>query len=864
MMKQAARRFIGKRTLLPALLPLMLLVFALVAPRAAAQTTTVTNPTTLVFAPSADHDARLTDGRLRVEYYRFDVYSVGASAPFQSTNLGRPTPGSDGSITYNFSSAIAAWPLPGGNYEARVAVVGPEGSAASAPSNPFNFVSSCSYGLSGTSASAPAAGGTAQVSVTTGSGCAWTASESVSWLTLSTAGGTGSGTVTITAAANTTTSARTGVVTVAGQAFTVTQAAAPPPCSYTLSATSASVPAAGGTTPVNVATASACAWTATESLSWVSLNTTSGTGNGSVVITATANTSTSARTGVVTVAGQAFTITQAGTTPCSYTLSATSASVPAAGGTTQVSVTAGSSCAWTASESLSWASLSTTGGTGNGTVTITVAANTSTSARSGGVTVAGQTFTVTQAGAGAPPCSYTLSGTSASVPAGGGGTQVSVTTTSACAWTASESLSWVSLSTASGTGNGTVVMTVAANTSTTRTGTVTVASQAFTITQAGTTPPTTGLPAPWQNRDIGSVGLAGSSSYSSGIYTVTGSGSDIWGTADSFQYAYQPLSGNGQIVARVTSMQNTHYSAKAGVMLRESLASNSRQVLLNVRPNGGVELLSRSAAGGSTVSLASGVTQAMPAWLRLARDGTTVTASVSADGTTWRTVGTVTVSMGSSAHVGLAVNSHNTGTRNTATFDNVSVGALPTPTPLPSPWATQDIGSVGLSGSATYSSGTFAVTGAGSDIWGTADSFRYVYQQLSGDGEIVARVTSMQNTHYYAKAGVMLRESPASNSRQVLLNVLPDRNVRLLSRSATGGSTVSLVSGVTQAMPAWLRLRRTGTTITASISSNGTSWTTVGTTTVSLGSSPHVGLAVTSLNTAARNTATFDSVTVVR
>jgi len=862
-MTEQARRFIGTCALLYALLPLTLLVFALAAPPAAAQTTPVTNPTTLVFTPSADHDARLPDGRLKVASYRFDVYSVGASAPFQSTNLGRPTPGSDGSISYDFSSAIAAWPLPGGNYEARVAAVGPEGTAASTPSNPFNFASSCSYALSGTSASATAAGGTAQVGVTTAGTCTWTASESLSWVSLNNTSGTGSGSVTITIAANTSTSARTGVVTVAGQAFTITQAGATP-CSYTLSGTSASVPASGGTTPVNVATAGSCAWTASESLSWASLNTASGTGNGSVTITVAANTSASARTGVVTVAGQAFTITQAGVTPCSFTLSSTSASLPAAAGTTQIGVTAGSACTWTASESLSWVSLSTAGGTGNGSVTVTVAANTSTSSRSGVVTIAGQMVTINQAGAGAPPCSYTLSNTSASVPAGGGGTQVTVTTTSACAWTAAESLSWVSLNTTSGTGSGTVVMTVAANSSTTRTGTVTVAGQGFTITQAGTTPPATGLPAPWQNQDIGSVGMTGSSSYASGIYTVTGSGSDIWGTADSFQYAYQPLSGNGQIVARVTSMQNTHYYAKAGVMLRESPASNSRQVLLNVLPDGNVRLLSRSATGGSTVSLASGVTQAMPAWLRLARNGTTVTASVSADGTTWRTVGTVTVSMGSSAHVGLAVTSRNTGTRNTATFDNVSVGALPASTALPSPWATHDIGSVGLSGSATYSSGTFAVTGAGSDIWGTADSFRYVYQQLSGDGEIVARVTSMQNTHYYAKAGVMLRESPASNSRQVLLNVLPDRNVRLLSRSATGGSTVSLVSGVTQAMPAWLRLRRTGTTITASISSNGTSWTTVGTTTVSLGSSPYVGLAVTSLNTAARNTATFDSVTVVR
>ncbi len=590
---------------LPLTLFSLLLLAATLAPSLAGAQTVVANPTTLVFTPSADHEARLADGRLKIDYYRFDVYAVGASQPFQSTGSRYPTPSADGLIHYNFSSAIASWPLPGGNYEARVSAVGPTGAGVSTVSNPFTFstTTSCTYSLSGTSASAPAAGGGTQVSVTTSSTCSWTASSNVSWLTLSATRGTGSGTI---------------------------------------------------------------------------------------VITVAANTSTSTRTGVVTVAGRTFTVTQAGT-------------------------------------------------------------------------------------ATAPP-----SGSS--------------------------------------------------------------------------------LPSPWQNRDIGSVGLAGSSTYSSGIYSVTGSGSDIWSTVDSFQCAYQAMSGNGQVVARVTSLQNTHSYAKAGVMLRESLTANSPHVLLDVLPDGRVELLSRSAAGGSTVSLAPGVTQARPAWLRLVRSGTTVTAAVSADGATWRTVGSVT--MGTAAYVGLAVTSHNTGTRNTATFDNVSVSALSTSTgTLPSPWASQDIGTVGLTGSASYSSGLFTVTGAGADIYGTADSFRYVHQPLNGDGQIVARVTGLQNTNSHAKAGVMLRSGLTAGAPHVILDMEPGGNIEFMTRSASGGSTTWL-AGSTQAPPAWLRLARVGSTVTASVSADGTTWRVVGTTTVSMGASAYVGLAVTSHNTTVRNTATFDNVTV--
>src|SRR4029434_8471617 len=85
-----------------------------------------------------------------------------------------------------------------------------------------------------------------------------------------------------------------------------------------------------------------------------------------------------------------------------------------------------------------------------------------------------------------------------------------------------------------------------------------------------------GLPAGQQSVDIGSPALAGSTSYSSGAYTIKAGGPAIWGTADQFQFVYQPMSGNAEVVARVASLTSANAWSKAGVMIREALTAESR------------------------------------------------------------------------------------------------------------------------------------------------------------------------------------------------------------------------------------------------------------------------------------------------
>ncbi|MGH9901922.1 MAG: hypothetical protein ACRD68_08945, partial [Pyrinomonadaceae bacterium] len=180
--------------------------------------------------------------------------------------------------------------------------------------------------------------------------------------------------------------------------------------------------------------------------------------------------------------------------------------------------------------------------------------------------------------------------------------------------------------------------------------------------------PTPGvLPAPWNNADIGSVGRSGGASFVGGVATLSGAGDDIWGSVEGFHYLYQSLSGDGQIVARVVQMQNTHSAAKAGVMIREGLTPGARHVLLNVNPSGGTEFMRRPDTGGNTSFIAGGA-ERIPYWLKLVRSGSTFTSYMSSDGATWRQVGSTTVTMSNNVYVGLVVNSHVGGVLCAATF----------------------------------------------------------------------------------------------------------------------------------------------------------------------------------------------------
>jgi autotransporter-associated beta strand protein len=645
------------------------------------------------------------------------------------------------------------------------------------------------------------------------------------------------------------------------------------------------------------------------------------------------------------------------------------------------------------------------------------------------------------------------------------------------------------------------------------------------------------LPAGWASADIGNVGSLGDAGHSGGTFTVAGGGTAVGGTADSCRFAWQRLTGDGSIVARVTGNQNTNGWAKAGVEIRESLAANSKHVAMVTTAAQGPQLISRATTGGSSATV-NGTAGALTAtWVRLVRVGNVITASRSADGASWTTVGSVTVSMSATVYIGLLSSANAANVINEAAFTNVSltgtinapetvnslaapagvavrqgggasfvvswqpvsgaagyviesaengvdftsvstavssatswthtglagamryfyrvrasdaagrsipstivnavnrpspvtkaavtslsnsqlvlnwietsgetgyrierstdnvtftqiatvaanvpsytasglsggaqywfrispmsgsgdgnpvvitgstggfqavtniaftskastaiglewtavttatgyrierstngttfttlataaagttaysdasvavlgkyyyrvvalngtIAANPSPTiftaapaavALPKPWVAADVGSVLGEGATGFQSPKFISVSSGTAIGGAADSFRFTSQPLIGDGSIVAKVSSLENTGGWAKGGVVIRESLDPNARQAVMVVSATNGIAWQYRQNVGGSGVVVAGPTSQTAPAWVKVTRAGNIFTGSWSADGATWTEVGSITISMGITVLAGLSSTSDAAARLNRVEFTDVMV--
>ena len=189
------------------------------------------------------------------------------------------------------------------------------------------------------------------------------------------------------------------------------------------------------------------------------------------------------------------------------------------------------------------------------------------------------------------------------------------------------------------------------------------------------------LPQGWSDADIGSPGLAGSATYAGGLWTVAGGGSDIWNTADQFNFASTNYTGDGTMIVRATSLQNSDPSSgwsKAGLMFRNDSTAGAANASIVATAGQGVSFQWRSTAGGSSsFSAHSGITA--PVWLKLVRSSANFTGYYSTDGSNWVQVSSQSVTMNNTVMAGLDVTAHNNSALNTATFTNFSLGFVATP-----------------------------------------------------------------------------------------------------------------------------------------------------------------------------------------
>lgn len=178
---------------------------------------------------------------------------------------------------------------------------------------------------------------------------------------------------------------------------------------------------------------------------------------------------------------------------------------------------------------------------------------------------------------------------------------------------------------------------------------------------------------------------------------------------------------------------------------------------------------------------------------------------------------------------------------------------------LPKPWLSGDLGEVRRPGGAELRGGAFRVRSAGTNAAGTADACHWVFQPVADRCEVVARISKVQRTDPWARAGLMMRESLDPGARNVFVSVSAARGGVFHLREVTRGETeVSLARDVT--VPIWLKLKREGDDFLAFNSRNGMQWTLVERTNLRMARNYYAGLAVVAVRDGTMNESVFEYV----
>lgn len=254
------------------------------------------------------------------------------------------------------------------------------------------------------------------------------------------------------------------------------------------------------------------------------------------------------------------------------------------------------------------------------------------------------------------------------------------------------------------------------------------------------------------------------------------------------------------------------------------------------------------------------------AWLKLERRGDAVSALYSGDGKGWAALGNATVPLGATPSAGMFVSSLNAARLAQGRFDSVAMV----------PFYFRDIGKTGRGGDFSVSGGTHTLVGYGNEFLhpgsNTSDAQFYAWQEVSGDAAFTVRLDSLVGSNAartnpngeHPTAGITLRESSAAGSRQVSLHANLANQLEFTARTATGGALANVVTPLNnlgvQSGARWLRLTRAGTTITAAHSADGTTWTTIGSTTVNFPAGLQAGLVADSQVRSETATAVFSNV----
>jgi hypothetical protein len=300
--------------------------------------------------------------------------------------------------------------------------------------------------------------------------------------------------------------------------------------------------------------------------------------------------------------------------------------------------------------------------------------------------------------------------------------------------------------------------------------------------------------------DIGGAVPAGSATYANGIWTVKGGGSEMWGTNDSCHFAYKALTGDGAIIAKVESVQNTSPSAKGGVMIRTSLSQGAPRAWMAIAPRAAAEqnMQNLTVYGGNNYgNKALPIANTVPSyWVKLERIGNMITGYLSPDGTNWAAtdVGRIDGPLPDTIYVGLVVSAITNGTLNTSTFSNVQITGGDGGAPTVIPAAPADLlaepgdGVVPLRWQQSFGATSYAVQRATT----SGGPYTTVASNVTGGSYVDTTVTN-GTTYYYTITATNAAGTSANSPEDSVTPAHPLVNV------ATGGTATDSANNTTNA-----------------------------------------------------------------
>jgi regulation of enolase protein 1 (concanavalin A-like superfamily) len=368
------------------------------------------------------------------------------------------------------------------------------------------------------------------------------------------------------------------------------------------------------------------------------------------------------------------------------------------------------------------------------------------------------------------------------------------------------------------------------------------------------------------------------SSASDGTYTINAAGADVWETTDQYGAIYVPSAAGttSTTTVEVDSQADTNAWAKAGLMIRDSIPGSGSSLgyaALALTPGNGVSFQWDDDSSGGLNTYTNAAVSATSIWLRFVRSGSSLTGEYSTNGTSWTTVATETLTGADATEdVGMFASSHDAGVQGQDVFSDFSTTNSPF-----TAFASTSASIVDSSNpNTTENSAAYTIDAAGAGPWSsccqTTDQYGALYEAgaATTSSTTTVEVDSQSDTNAWAMSGIMLRNSISGSPGSLgyaALAVTPGNGVALLWDDDSSGylnQEVSSGSGSVTA-PIWLKLTRSGSSVSGAYSTNDSTWTTVGTETLTgANSTEDVGMFGTSFDAGLIGQSTFSNFTVAQ